>query len=33
MCRKVIGLRRIELMDQQSGPGGLLGKLWVIGDV
>jgi hypothetical protein len=33
MSRRVIGLRRIELMDQQSGPGGLLGKLWVIGDV
>jgi hypothetical protein len=33
MCRKVIGLRHVELMDQPSCPRGLLGKLWVIGDV
>jgi hypothetical protein len=30
MCRRVIGLRHVELMDQPSCPGGLLGKLWVI---
>jgi hypothetical protein len=31
ICRRVIGLRYVELMDQPSRPGGLLGKL--IGDV